>query len=102
MRFRPFMSLLVEAFDVGLELRLVDPPHASAPDLDGRKLAGANERVDLRNAHAQVGRDVLEREETRLDGRPVPAASRAGFRAHLAKIAPCKREFLDLTLFANV
>ena len=100
MRLGPFLSLFVEPLDVGLELGLVDPPDPAAPDLDGGELARANERVDLRDAHAEVGGDVLEREETRLDGRPLPA--RAGFRAHSPKIAPCKREHLDLALFAIV
>jgi hypothetical protein len=42
-----------------LELFTVHPPHASSAYLDRGELARTDERVDLRNAHAQVGRDVL-------------------------------------------
>jgi hypothetical protein len=98
----PLLSLVVQPVDVGLELGLVDTPNAAPADLDRGQLARANERVDLRDADAQVGGDVLEREEAWLDGRLVPATSRAGFRAHAPKIAPCRDELLDLTLFAIV
>jgi hypothetical protein len=55
----PSLGLVVEPLDVGLELALVDPPDAAAPDLDGGELARPDERVDLGDAHAQVGGDVL-------------------------------------------
>ena len=59
MRPRPFLGLLVEPFDVGLELSLVDAPHSPATDLDRGELARSHERVDLRDADAQVGGNVL-------------------------------------------
>ena len=102
MSLRPLLRFLVQSIDIGLELRLVDSPHAAAPDFDGRQFPRAHERVDLRDADAQVGGDVLERKETWLDGRLVPATSRAGFRAHAGKIAPSSGEHLDLSLFALV
>jgi hypothetical protein len=67
MALSPCSGLLVEALDIGLELGAVDPPHSSAADLDRGKLPGADERVHLSHADVQIGRDVVEREETRLD-----------------------------------
>jgi hypothetical protein len=55
----PRLGLFVEPVDERLELLSVDSPDAAAPDLDRGELAGPDERVDLRNAHAQIGRDVL-------------------------------------------
>ena len=55
----PRLGLFVEPVDERLELLAIDPPHATAPDLDRGELARPDERVDLRNAHAQIGRDVL-------------------------------------------
>ena len=55
----PRLRLFVEPVDERLELLSVDPPDAPAPDLDRGELARPDEGVDLRNAHAQVGRDVL-------------------------------------------
>lgn len=50
----PFGRLFFEVLQVRVELALVDPPHAAAPDLDGGEFAGANQRVDLGNADAQI------------------------------------------------
>ena len=102
MRLGPSLRFVVKPVDVGLELRLVHPPDAATADLDRGELARANERVDLGDADAQIGGDVLEREKAWLDGRLVPATSRAGFRAHLPKIAPSRGGLLDLALFAIV
>lgn len=55
----PRLGLFVEPVDERLELLAIDPPDAPAPDLDRGELAGPDERVDLRNAHAQIGRDIL-------------------------------------------
>ena len=55
----PRLRLLVEPVDERLELFSVDSPDAPAPDLDRGELARPDERVDLGNAHAQIGRDVL-------------------------------------------
>jgi hypothetical protein len=55
----PRLGLLMQTVDERLELFTVHPPHASSSYLDRRELARTDERVDLRNAHAQVGRDVL-------------------------------------------
>lgn len=81
MIFRPLLGLLVKSLDVLLQLAPIDPPHASAPDLDRRKLAGAHERVDLGDADAQIGGHVVQCEEARLDlgHRQTIAADRAGY-----------------------
>ena len=55
----PRLGLFVEPVDERLELLSVDPPNAPAPDLDRGELARSDESVDLRNAHAQIGRDIL-------------------------------------------
>lgn len=59
MSLRPLLCLLVEAFDVGIELGPVHAPDTPPADLDGGELAGTNQRVDLRHAHRQVSRHVL-------------------------------------------
>lgn len=102
MRPRPLLSLLMETVDVRLELCLVDPPDASAADLDRRELARAHERVDLGNADAEVGRDVLQGEEARLNGGAAPPPPGTRFRAHPRKLAPPEPEILDLNPFAVV
>jgi hypothetical protein len=55
----PRLGLFVEPVDERLELLAVHPPDATAPDLDRGELARPDESVDLRNAHTQIGRDVL-------------------------------------------
>lgn len=70
----PLGGLLLEAFEPGVELVLVDPPEAAAPDLDGGELAGADQGVDLGGADVEVGGEVVEGEVTRLD------VSLGGFR----------------------
>lgn len=69
MSLRPLLRLAVEPVDVFLELLLADPPHAAAPDLDGRQLPRPDQRVDLGDADVEVPSHVLEGEESRLDGR---------------------------------
>lgn len=60
MSFRPRLGFPVLALDIDLELLSIDPPDTSAPDLEGGKLPRANQRVDLRHAHVQVERDIVE------------------------------------------
>lgn len=67
MSLSPRLGLLVEPFDVCLQLLPVDPPHAASADLYSGELSGSNERVHLGNAHAEVRGHVLEREEAGLD-----------------------------------
>ncbi len=55
----PFLRLLVEPLDVFVQLPSVDAPHTSAPDLDGRKLPGTDERVHLGDANAQIDGHIL-------------------------------------------
>ncbi len=99
----PRLRLFVEPVDERLELLSVDPPDATAPDLDRGELARPDERVDLRNAHAQIGRDVVERQEARLDLGPfwalVPSDIPAG---HTPTIAAVDDGYMDLALFALV
>ena len=66
---RPFSGLIVESFDVCLELIAIDPPDAPAAYLDGGKSSGPHQRVHLRNAHAEIDRHVLEGHETGFHGR---------------------------------
>lgn len=57
---------LVKTVDVGIELLSVDPPDTSPTDLDRGQLPRTNERVDLRHADVEIGRDILEGEEPRF------------------------------------
>ena len=100
MLFSPHLRLFVKAIDIGLQLLAVDPPHSSAPDLDRGELARSNERVDLRNADAQVGRDVFESQESGLD--VGPRLFRGWLAWHGPRIAGDDDGYMDLTLFAPV
>lgn len=71
MIFSPLLGLPVKALDVLLELLTIHSPHAAAPDLDGGKGPRAHKGISLGDAHVQVGRDLLQRQETRLDLRPI-------------------------------
>jgi hypothetical protein len=70
----PFRSLLVKLVDVGVQLPLVDAPHATSTELYRRKLAGPDEGVDLCGAHAEIGGHVFESEEARLYPAGLPAS----------------------------
>lgn len=103
MSLSPLLRFFVEALEVGLELCSVDTPNAAAPDLHRRQIPGAYERVHLRDAHAEVGRNILESHESRLDvrGGRLRALGRT-LRGHCGTIAPCDVRYLDLTPFAHV
>ena len=60
MSFGPLVRLVMKPFDVRLELPAIDPPDASAADLDGWELARPDERIDLRNAHVEEVGNVLK------------------------------------------
>jgi hypothetical protein len=62
----PLLGLLMEPLDIGLELPSIDPPDASAADLDRRKVARSDERIDLGHAHVEVIGDIFERHEPRF------------------------------------
>ena len=66
------LRLFVKSIDVRLELFEVHSPDPTAPDLDGRELARPDERVDLRHADVEIGRNVLERQEARLERGSLP------------------------------
>lgn len=67
MVLRPLLGFLVEPLDVLLQLPSIDTPHAPAPDLDRRQLAGAHERINLGNADTQIGRHIVQSQKARLD-----------------------------------
>jgi hypothetical protein len=100
MLFSPRLGLLVKFLDVGLELLPVDSPHPAPPDLYRRQIARTDQRVHLRNADAQIGGYVLEREEAGLDlgsglfGRRLPW--------HGPRIPADEDGYMDLGLFAAV
>jgi hypothetical protein len=94
----PLTSLVVEPLDVGLELTLVDTPHASPTDLYRREITATDERVHLLNADAQVDRDVLEGHEAGFKrGRGTPR-----FVTHLPTVASRTYRYMILTTFASV
>ena len=99
----PRLGLFVEPVDERLELLSVDPPDAPAPDLDRGELARSDESVDLGNAHAQIGRDIVERQEARLDLGPFWALVPRGIPAgHMLTIAAVDDGYMDLASFALV
>ena len=102
MSFRPLLGLLVQPLHVGLELAPIDTPDPTTPDLDGRKLTGANQRVHLRDADRQVNRHVVEGQKTRLYlGSTIAGAT--GIRSgHRPTIAPDHDRYLHLASFAAV
>ena len=98
---RPLLRFLVEPLHVILELLAVDAPHAAAPDLDRRQLSGADERIHLRHADAQIDGYVVERQKARLDlDLPVWRARRV--LGHLLTIAAVGVGYLYLASFAAV
>ncbi len=105
MFFSPALGLRLQAIDVFVELFAVNAPHAPPSDLDRRKVARPNERVDLRDADRQIGGHVLEREQARLESRSggaPPTLLRTLAGRHGRTIAPGDRENLDLSSFARV
>ncbi len=60
---RPTLGGVVESIDVLLELPASHSPYTPAADLDGRKLAGTDQRIDLCGADVQVGRNILQGQE---------------------------------------
>jgi hypothetical protein len=87
----PAAGLLVLAFDEGIELPPVDPPHPAAPYLDRRQVPGADEGIGLRNADVEVRRNVFEGEEPGftawLQGVVAGGAARPRHDITLAKLA---------------
>ena len=100
----PGLSFFMESIQVGVELIPVDPPHAPAPELDGRQVSRTNQGIDLRNADTQVIGYVFERQVSRLESGLcwLGALGSALRRGHLPKIAPGEGRYLDLVSFAAV
>ena len=100
----PLLRVLMQSLQVGIELPPVHPPDPSAPDLDRGQITRADQGVDLWNAHAQVGRNVLQGHEARFYARRsrLRALRRTLLRGHVGKIAPYDVESMDLFLFAPV
>ena len=99
----PRLGLFVEPVDERLELLAIDPPDAPTPDLDRGELARPDEGVDLRNAHAQIGRDVVEGQEARLDLGPFWALVASDIPVgHAPTIAAVDDGYMDLASFAVV
>lgn len=103
MFFRPRLGFVMQPLDERLELLAVDPPHPSPPYLDRGELAGPDKRVDLRDAHAQVDRHVVERQEARVDLGPLGPLITSGIRAgHVPRITAVGDGYMDLGSFALV
>src|SRR5215218_6216962 len=64
---RPVGRLLVHTLDVRVELEAVHPPDATPAELDGRELAAAHQRIDLRDPDVEDRGHVLQRVEPGLD-----------------------------------
>lgn len=101
MLLRPLLGFLMKPLDVLIELVLVHPPDAAAADLDRRKLARPDQRIDLRNRDAQVSGHVFERDEARLDVRSAFSLCRFA-PCHDPKIASVGPGYLYLESFAAV
>ena len=95
MLLRVLLRFLMGSLDVCLELLSVYAPDTTAPDLDGRELAGSHERVDLGDAHAQVSGHVLERHEARFDAAgPRSTRGLRGFRHPGKRSTDPRRNFV--------
>lgn len=100
MRLSPLLSFLLQPLDVSVELLAVHPPDTSASDLDGGQLGRADEGIDLRDADAQVGRNVFQREEAGLYLRTRLFGRRGAW--HRPRITGNSDGCMDLALFAAV
>ena len=100
----PLLRIFVQPLEIGIELPSIHPPYAPAADLDGGEVARADQRVHLRNTHAQVGRNVFQGHETRFHARRgrLRALRRTLWRGHGGKIASYDVGSMDLVLFAPV
>jgi len=59
----------MQSLDVTLELLSIHTPDTPPADLYCREAAASNQRINLRNAHAQVGGDVFESQKARFHPR---------------------------------
>lgn len=66
----PVLGLLVEPFDIGLELVPVHSPYPAPADLDAGQLVRAHKGINLLDTDREIRRDVLQREKPRLERRP--------------------------------
>ncbi len=87
MRTDPLFGLGVEAFEIGLELVLVDPPDAPAPKFYRGQLMASHQRVDLGDADVEVGSDLLQSHESGCDTGPFAGVLRFAHSRSLAKLA---------------
>ena len=87
MRADPLFGLGVEAFEIGLELALVDPPDAPAPKFYRGQLMASHQRVDLRDADVEVVSDLFQSHKAGCDTGPLSAALRFAHSRSLAKLA---------------
>ena len=93
----------METLDIGLQLPPIDAPHAAPPEFYRGKVARPNQGVHLRDRHAQVDRDIFERQEACLDDGLGTAFFIGRRRAgHFGTIAPGAVGYRYLTLFAAV
>lgn len=88
MRLSRRARALVKTIDVCIEPLSVDPPDPASPDLDGRQLAGADERVDLRHADIEESRHVGESKESGLGNGPVSIFAAGLLVAHWRNLSP--------------
>jgi hypothetical protein len=86
----------MEAFEVRLELVAINTPNPATADLDGWERSRANERVNLRNAHVEVGSDVLQGQETGFK------RGRALVRSHGPRITAGARRYVDWSTFTSI
>lgn len=80
MRLGPRLGLFMESLQVGLELCPIYAPDPSSAKLDGGKVPGPYESVNLGHADVQVRRNVLEGQEPGLD----PSTFSRALRAHVS------------------
>lgn len=97
MRSDPLSGLGVEAFEIGLELVLVDAPDAPAPKFYGGQFMASYQRVDLGDADVEIGGDLLQRHESGHDAGSFAGVSRAAHGRSLAKLASVWLDWRTLT-----
>lgn len=85
MRLGPSLGLLLQPVDEFIELLAVDAPRPAATKLDRGELARSHKGISLRDARAQIGRNVFEPEISGFN--PRTSISVGLFECHLPSMA---------------
>ena len=97
MRSDPLSGLGMKAFEIGIEVVLVDAPDAPAPEFYGRQLVTSYQGVGLGDADVEIGGNLLQRHESGDDGWSFAGVLPAGHGGSLTKLTPVWLHWPPLT-----